>query len=263
MARGGIEVYVKGDTTGLNPASRAEITAANRSIASGGDVLEAVGRIKNAGGGVIRVKAEQVGQLLQNTPKGILQASDGSIVVLHTAFGGKRDAVSIIDAKTGEARKASGGEFQVNAQGDITGARFGGSTYVVQRSNVDITKNMKDGIISVMMPPNLRGAAYDKQGNLNGWKINPKAIPNKEIRAQVYRLMGKDGVIRIPKESPVYAKLEARLSKAGYSRTTMAEVFKTFQETENFRYKAGDDARAKQLQAAFGADKRKANEAAG
>ena len=263
MARGGIEVYVKGDTTGLNPASRAEITAANRSIASGGDLLEAVGRVKNAGGGVIRVKAEQVGQLLANTPKGILQASDGSIVVLDRAFGGKKDAITIIDAKTGEARKATGGEFQVNSQGDITGARFGGSTFVVQRTNVDITKNMKDGLISVMMPPNLRGAAYDKSGNLNGWRINPKAIPDQAIRAAVYRLMGKDGVIRIPKESPVYAKLEARLSKAGYDRAKMGEIFQLFKETENFRYKAGDDARAKELNAAFGAGQRKANEAAG
>ncbi len=231
-------------------------------MSQGGSVTEAIGRIRNAGGGVIRVPAEKVAEALATTPRGVLQASDGSVVVLDTRFGGKKDAVTIINTD-GSTKKVTGAQVLVNNQGDVVGARFGGSNYVVARTNVDITKNQRDGLISINLPPNLRGASYDKAGNLNGWKINPKAIKDPAVRAAVYRLMDKSGVIKVPKDSPIYAKLEARLSKAGYERTKVGEIDRLFQETENFRYRAGDAERSRQLAAAFGAGQRKANEAQG
>ena len=269
MARGGISVYVPrnegkmanvGSTA--NPygtGSRAEVEAANRSVANGGDVNEAIGRIQAAGGGTLKVRSQDVGRILAVTPLGVMQAQDGSILVQDTRFGGKKDAFSVIKPD-GTVEVAKGGTVTVNAAG-VQSVSFGkGSTYVVQRTRVDVTKNQKDGMFSINLPPNLRGAAFDKSGNLNGWKINPKAIPDKAVRAWVYQHMSKDGTLRFPSESPVAGKLGALLSKAGYARTEIGTINQIFKETQGARYNAGDKAAKAGGLAGFGAAQRIANQ---
>jgi hypothetical protein len=262
MARGGVYTTGYGLTgaaggVGSGVRRSAEVEAANRSVSSGGDAVEAVGRVQNAGGGVIRVGADQLHEVLGTSGRGVAQASDGSII--FKAPGSNEVKVVSPD---GTVKSAGAAQVAVGKSG-VDGLRIGGTNYVIARTRVDITKNIKDGLISINLPPSLRGAAYDKDGNLNGWKLNAKAITDKAVRAAAYRLMSKEGVLRIPKDSPVYAKLEARLSKAGYSRDTIGAINQLFNETENFRYKAGDAEQAKQLAAAFGASQRKSNEAAG
>jgi hypothetical protein len=252
MARGGISVYVPRNealmgnvgTTG-NPygtGNRAEVTAANKALQSGdADVLQALARVQNAGGGTLIIRASQVGDLLQKTPLGVMVAKDGSIVVQDTRFGGKKDAFTILNPD-GSVEKKTGGTVTVGPQG-VESIKFGGgSPFVVARTKVDITKNQKDGIISVALPPNLRGAAFDKDGNLNGWKINPKAIPDKAVRAWLYQNMAKDGTLRFAADSPVGQKLSALLSKAGYGRSNIGAVNEVFRAEPTARYVAGQKA---------------------
>jgi hypothetical protein len=270
MARGGISVYVPRNeakmgnvgTTG-NPygtGNRAEVEAANRALRDGNaDVLQALARVQNAGGGTMKIRADQVGTILQKTPFGVMAAKDGSIVVQDTRFGGKKDAFTVIKPD-GTVEKKTGGEVTVGP-GGVESIKFGaGSPFVVAKTRVDITKNQKDGVISVALPPNLRGAAFDKAGNLNGWKINPKAITDKAVRAWVYTHMAKDGTLRFPAESPVASKLNALLSKAGYARTNIGTINQIFKETGEARYVAGTKAG---LRAAFGAQQKLENEANG
>lgn len=256
------EAEMAGVGSPANPygtGSRAEVEAANRAVRAGGDVIEALARVKNAGGGTLIVPRSEVGRILATTPFGVMQAKDGSIVVQDTRFGGKRDAFTIIKPN-GEVTKATGGEAKIGA-GGLESISFGkGSTFVVSRTRVDVTKNQKDGVISVALPPNLRGAAFDKDGNLNGWKINPKAIPDKAVRAWVYTNMSKDGTLRFPSTSPVASKLMSLLSKAGYARTDIGTINQIFTATPEARYVAGTKAG---LRAAFGAAAKQANEKAG
>jgi len=241
--------------------SRAEVEAANRSVASGGDVNEAIARITNAGGGTLRVPKSEVGRILALTQFGVMQSKDGTIIVQDTRFGGKKDAVTLIKPN-GETQQASGGQVTIGADG-VQSIKFGnGSTYVVQKTRVDVTKNQKDGMFSINLPPNLRGAAFDKEGNVNGWKINPKAIPDKAVRAWVYQHMSKEGTLRFPSDSPVAAKLGALLSKAGYARTNIATINQIFKETQGARYQAGDKAAKAGGLAGFGAAQRIANQQA-
>ena len=242
--------------------SRAEVEAANRSVAQGGDVNEAIARITNAGGGTLRIRRDQVGRILATTPVGVLQSKDGSIVVQDSRFGGKKDAFTVIKPD-GTMEKKQGGEVKVGP-GGVEEVKFaGGSSFVVQRTRVDVTRNQKDGVLSINLPPNLRGGSFDKDNNLNGWKINPKAITDKAVRAWVYQHMSKEGVLRFPADSPVAAKINARLSKAGYGRIPVGDINRIFQETEGARYRAGDKAAKAGGQAAFGASQRLKNEAAG
>lgn len=252
MARGGISVYVPRNEALLgrvgsqgNPygtGNRAEVTAANKALQSGdADVLQALARVQNAGGGTLIIKASQVGELLQKTPLGVMVAKDGSIVVQDTRFGGKKDAFTVLNPD-GSIEKKTGGTVTVGPQG-VESIKFGGgSSFVVARTKVDITKNQKDGVISVQLPPSLRGAAFDKAGNLNGWRINPKAIPDKAVRAWLYQNMSKDGTLRFPPDSPVAGRLTALLSKAGFGRTNIGTINQVFNETPTARYVAGQKA---------------------
>lgn len=269
MARGGVSVYVPRDEArmgGLGSASnpygtgsRTEVEAANRSVREGGDVIEAIGRVRAAGGGTLKVPRSEVGRILSTTPFGVMKATDGSLVVQDTRFGGKKDAFTVIKPD-GTQEKKSGGTVTIGPDGVQT-IKFGsGSSYVVQRTRVDVTKNQRDGIISISLPPNLRGAAFDKAGNLNGWKINPKAVPDKAVRAWLYQNMSKEGTLRFPAQSPVASKLSALLSKAGYARTNMATINQIFNSTPDARYVAGTKAG---LRAAFGAAQRLENERQG
>lgn len=266
MARGGVNVYVR---SAANPnklsdygtRNRAEEAAANAAVAGGGDVLEALARVQNAGGGTLRIPASQVGKLLEKTPIGVMQSADGSILVQDTRFGGKRAAFTLIKPDGTQEQKGAG-TVQIGPDG-VQSIKFGsGSPFVVQRTRVDVTRNQKDGVLSINLPPSLKGAAFDKDGNLNGWKINPKAIPDKEVRAWVYQHMSKEGTMRFPSDSPVAAKLNALLSKAGYGRTNIGTINQIFKETAGARYRAGDKAAKAGGQAAFGAAQRIANERA-
>lgn len=266
MARGGVQVYVRSaaNPNNLNEygtRNRAAETAANDSVRNGGDVLEALARVQNAGGGTLRIPASQVGKLLEKTPIGVMQAADGSILVQDTRFGGKRAAFTLIKPDGTQEQKGAG-TVKVGPDG-IQSVQFGsGSPFVVQRTRVDVTRNQKDGVLSINLPPSLKGAAFDKDGNLNGWKINPKAIPNKEVRAWVYQHMSKEGVLRFPSDSPVASKINALLSKAGYGRTNIGTINQIFQATEGARYRAGDKAAKAGGLAGFGAAQRIANEKA-
>lgn len=252
MARGGISVYVPRNEGKLaqvgstsNPygtGNRAEVEAANRAVREGkSGVTEALARILNAGGGTLIVRPEQVAEVLATTPFGTMVAKDGSVVVQDTRFGGKKDAFTVINPD-GSIEKKTGGQVTVGPQG-IESIKFGGgSSFVVARTKVDITKNQKDGIVSVALPPNLRGAAFDKEGNLNGWRINPKAIPDKAVRAWLYQNMSKDGTLRFPADSPVGQKLSALLSKAGFGRTNIGAVNEVFRSEPTARYVAGQKA---------------------
>jgi hypothetical protein len=238
MARGGIGTYATGYAGGSGGVRRdAEVTAANRAVGSGGDVTEALGRVQNAGGGDIKVSGEKLDAVLGNTPRGVAQAEDGSIIVQNSRFGG--EGVSVIKPN-GETTTAPNATVSVSPSG-VQSVQIGKLNYVIARTRVDVTKNQKDGVVSVTLPPSLRGARFDKAGNVNGWSINPKAIPNKEIRAAAYRLMGKDGVLRIPAGSPLAKRLEGDMSKAGYGRSTIQKVNEAFAETGTV-YRAGDDA---------------------
>lgn len=237
----GASTYATGYAGGTGGVRRdAEVNAANRSVAGGGDITEAIGRTRNAGGGEIKVSGEKLADALGTTSRGVAQAEDGSVIVQNGRFGG--EGVSIIKPD-GTTTTAPNATVKVGADG-VQSVQVGKINYVIARTRVDVTKNQKDGVVSVTLPPSLRGARFDKQGNLNGFSINPKAIPNKEIRAAAYRLMGKDGVIRIPSGSPLAKRLEAGLSKAGYDRTTIQKVNEAFAETGTV-YRAGDDAAGK------------------
>ena len=241
MARGGVGNYATGYAGGTGGVRRdAEVTAANRAVASGGDVTEAIGRTQNAGGGDIKVSAEKLSDALGTTSRGVAQAEDGSIIVQNGRFGG--EGVSIIKPD-GTTTNAPNATVSVGP-GGVQSVQVGKINYVIARTRVDVTKNQKDGVVSVTLPPSLRGIRMDKAGNVNGFSINPKAIPNKEIRAAAYRLMGKDGVIRIPAGSPLAKRLEGDMSKAGYNRTTIQKINEAFAETGTV-YRAGDDAAGK------------------
>lgn len=266
MARGGVNVYVR---SAANPnklsdygtRNRAEEAAANAAVAGGGDVLEALARVQNAGGGTLRIPKAQVSKLLEKTPLGLMQSADGSILVQDTRFGGKRDAFTLIKPDGTQEQKGAG-EVKVGPNG-IESVKFGnGSPFVVQRTRVDVTRNQKDGVLSISLPPSLKGASFDKDGNLNGWKINPKAIPDKAVRAWVYQHMSKEGVLRFPSDSPVAGKINALLSKAGFGRTNIGTINQILNETSQARYRAGDKAARAGGQAAFGAAQRIANERA-
>lgn len=235
---GGASTFATGYAGGTGGVRRdAEVNAAGRALAQGGDAVETIGRVQNAGGGDVKVPSDKLGDVLGTTARGVAQAEDGSIIVQNGRFGG--EGVSIIkpDGTTTEAPNAT----VTVGPGGVQSVQVGKINYVIARTRVDVTKNQKDGVVSVTLPPSLRGARFDKQGNLNGFSINPKAIPNKEIRAAAYRLMGKDGVIRIPAGSPLAKKLEGGMSKAGYDRTTIQKVNEAFAETGTV-YRAGDDA---------------------
>jgi len=233
--------YATGYAGGTGGVRRdSEVNAANRAVASGGDVTEAIGRTQNAGGGDIKVSGEKLADALATTPRGVAQAEDGTILVQNGRFGG--EGVSVIKPN-GDVTQAPNATVTVGPSG-VQSVQVGKINYVIARTRVDVTKNQKDGVVSVTLPPSLRGARFDKQGNLNGFSINPKAIPNKEIRAAAYRLMGKDGVIRIPAGSPLAKRLDADMSKAGYNRTTIQAVNQAFAETGTV-YRAGDDAAGK------------------
>lgn len=239
---GGSRAVYRGSATGGGGGTGgvrrdAEVEAASRSVAQGGDAIEAVGRVQNSGGGEIKVPGEKLADVLSTTAKGVAQAEDGSILVQNGRFGG--EGVSVIKPN-GDVVDAPNATVNVGP-GGVQSVQVGKINYVIARTRVDVTKNQKDGVISVTLPPSLRGIRMDKAGNVNGFSINPKAIPNKEIRAAAYRLMGKDGVIRIPAGSPLAKRLEADMSKAGYNRTTIQKVNEAFAETGTV-YRAGDDA---------------------
>jgi hypothetical protein len=241
-------------TSGVN--ARAETTAANSSLAGGGDVKEAVARVQNAGGGEVKVSADQVGDVVSQTPMGVLQAADGSIVVDGKRVGIEGVAVVRPD---GTVEEAKGAAVKVGP-GGVESVKFGGSTFVVQKTKVDVTKNQRDGLLTVNLPPSLRGVALDKQGNINGWRINPKAIPDKAVRAWLYQNLSKDGTLKFPSNSPVAAKLSALLSKAGYARVPVGKVNEILNATPEARYVAGTKAG---LRAAFGAAQKQENERQG
>ena len=238
MARGGIGTYATGYAGGSGGVRRdAEVTAANRAVGSGGDAVEALGRVQNAGGGDLKVAKEKLGDVMATSPTGVAQAEDGSILVQNGRFGG--DGVSVV-APDGTVTNAPNATVKVGP-GGVESIQVGKMNYVIARTRVDVTKDQKTGVVSVSIPTSLRGIRMDKAGNVNGFSINPKAIPNKALRAAAYRLMGKDGVMRIPAGSPLAKRLEQDMSKAGYSRTTMLKINEAMAETGT-AYRAGDDA---------------------
>ena len=235
---GGRATFATGYAGGTGGVRRdAEVTAAQRAASAGGDAIEVVGRVQNAGGGEVKISKDKLGDVLSTTPNGVAQATDGSILVQNGRFGG--EGVSVI-SPDGTIKEAPNATVTVGPNG-VQSVQVGKLNYVIARTKVDVTKNQKDGVVSVTLPPSLRGIRMDKAGNVNGYSINPKAIPNKEIRAAAYRLMGKDGVLRIPADSPLAKRLGQDMSKAGYNRTTIQKINEAFAETGTV-YRAGDDA---------------------
>jgi len=237
------------------PIRRAELEAAYRAVQNGGDVKAALGRIQNAGGGVLTLSNPQaIAGALAQTPNGVaIGDKDGNIIVDTTRLGVPNGRILAID-KAGNEYELKKVDVQVGKNG-VESIKVGDSNFEIGRTKVDITENQRTQLLTANLPPSLRGVATDKDGNVNGWKIDPKAFPDPQMRAALYQRMDKSGVLRFPSDSQVAQNLRGELSKAGYGRVDVSRLNEIF-KSSGVTYSAGDKGRL----AAFGAGAKLLNE---
>ena len=189
----------------------AEVTASQRSVASGGDVGEAAARVQNAGGGELKLTSEQAGNLLSLRGGNIIKNDNGAIVL---DMGKVTDnpllngQLKMFDVNGKEMKMERTVTVQIIENG-ISGYRMGtkAGTFTPARGKATITDEQRQAILSANQPPQLQNARYNKSGQINGWKISPELFPDKATRAALYKNMGRDGILRFPADSPIAKSL--------------------------------------------------------
>ena len=243
MARGGVSAYSR--ATGFAGAGRgvgvggvrrdAEVEAAGRSVASGGDALEAVVRIQNAGGGEIKIPVTSATKVLNR----VAVSPNGALIVNTGALTG--------DLLNGELKMfdPNGKEIKMDrtvtvmvAENGISGFRQPSANGVFQpmRQQAEITMEQRDAILNSTIAPQLRGARWSVDGTkITGWSLDKDLFPDKELRAAIYRTgaVGSNGVLKFTPRGPLGEKIVESIANWAESNkyprikgTLMNEVFK-------------------------------------
>jgi len=196
----------------------AEVTAAQRSVSSGGDVAEAVARVQNAGGGEIKLSGEQVADALSLRrgvavgPNGALMLDMGKISDSNLLKG----QIKMFDRNGKEMKMERTVTVQIVENG-ISGFRVGtaGGTFQPARQKAEITDEQRQAILTANLPLQMKGMRFNQSGQVNGFKINPEQFPDKATRAALYKNSGPDGTMRFSPNSPVGKALQGQLGDSG------------------------------------------------
>lgn len=185
----------------------AEVTASQRAVASGGDVGEAVARVQNAGGGEIKVNSAQAGELLSLRTNGLAMGPGGALMLDMGKVSDNpllNGQLKMFDANGKEMKMERTVTVQIVENG-ISGFRMGtkSGTFQPARGKATITDEQKQAILTANLPLQMKNARFNKSGQINGWKLDPELFPEKEVRAALYKNMGRDGILRFPADSPV------------------------------------------------------------
>jgi len=222
MARGGISAYSR--ATGFAGAGRgngvggvrrdAEVEASQRSVASGGDVVEAIARVQNAGGGEVKIPVTSATKILNRVavnPAGALLINTGALTG---------------DLANGELKmfNSDGREIKMErtvtvmvTENGIGGFRMGTARgFQPVRQQAEITTEQRDAILNSTVAPQLRGARWSVDGSkITGWSLDKAVFPDKELRAAIYRTgaVGANGVLRFTPRGPLGEKVQDAMAE--------------------------------------------------
>jgi hypothetical protein len=234
MARGGVTAYAT--ATGFGGAGRgvgvggvrkdAEVEAAGRSVASGGDVLEAIARVQNAGGGEVKIPTDRAGNLIK-----IATVSDTGLLMINTgAVTGDlaNGEIKLFDTKGKEIKTDRTVTVMVTENG-IGGFRQMSSNGVFQpmRQKAEITEEQRNAILNSTVPPHLKGARWSVDGSrITGWSLDKAVFPDKEMRNAIYRTgaVGSNGVLKFTPRGPLGDKITAAYADFFYKNKKSAPV---------------------------------------
>jgi hypothetical protein len=189
----------------------AEVTAAQRAVSGGSDANQAVARVQNAGGGELKLTSEQLSNVLRLRDNGLSVAGNGAIMVDMSKLGTSdllKGEIKMFDSKGKEMKMERTVTVQIVENG-ISGYRMGtkAGTFTPARGKAEITEEQRQAILGANMPLQMRGAVFNKSGQINGWKISPEIFPDKATRAALYKHMNRDGTLRFSPDSPVAKSL--------------------------------------------------------
>ena len=243
MARGGISAYSR--ATGFAGAGRgngvggvrrdAEVEASQRSVASGGDVVEAIARVQNAGGGEVKIPVTSATKVLNKvalTPNGQLIVNTGALTGDLT-----NGELKMFDPNGKEIKMDRTVTVMVTENG-ISGFRQQSANGVFQpmRQQAEITQEQRDAILNSTIAPQLRGARWSVDGSkITGWSLDKDLFPDKELRAAIYRTgaVGSNGVLKFTPRGPLGEKIVDSIANYVENNklpkikgTLMNEVFK-------------------------------------
>lgn len=222
MARGGVSAY--SSATGFGGAGRgvgvggvrrdAEVEAAGRSVASGGDVIEAVARVQNAGGGEIKIPVTSATKVLNRVavnPAGALLINTGALTG-DLANG----ELKLISPEGREIKLERTVTVMVTENG-IGGFRMGTARgFQPMRQQAEITTEQRDAILNSTTAPQLKGARWSVDGTkITGWSLDKDTFPDKELRAAIYRTgaVGSNGVLRFTPRGPLGEKVQDAMAE--------------------------------------------------
>ena len=194
----------------------AEVEAANRSLASGGDGAEAVARVMNAGGGELRMSGDKLPEVLALRGQSAGVTENGAIMMdLRQIMAGNAEIKGNIVAfgLDGKEIKTDRTVTATVVENGISSIKVADSLFRFspQRAKVEITEDQRQAILTANLPPQMKGLRFNQSGQINGYKINPDLIPDKSVRNMLYKATGSDGVLRFPAGSPVAKALENQL----------------------------------------------------
>lgn len=201
----------------------AELEAAQRSLASGGDVGEAVARTINAGGGELRLSGDQLPEALRlRRQEGPMLTENGAVMLdlrsLMSSGGGEAGLKGNIVAfgLDGKEIKTDRTVTVTVVENGIAAIKVADSMFRFQpqRQKVEITKEQRDAILTANLPPQMKGLRFNQSGQINGYKLDPEKF-DKATRAALYKQTGSDGVLRFAPGSFVAKALENQLPAGG------------------------------------------------
>ena len=237
MARGFSTGYTAGAATGAAGGGGgaggvrrdAEVEAAQRVVSGGGNVTEAIARVQNAGGGELKVNQEGLKDVIALLPRPVMSGPNGAIV-MNTGIlsGDPTKGKLVMFGKDGKELKMDRTVTVMVAENGVSGARMVSSNGTLQpiRNKAEITPEQQAAILTANLPPQLKNARFNQQGQINGWKIPEDAIEDKAARAAMYKHMGRDGVLRVYPNSPAAAKLQAAVGGNLTNAGLMQDLFK-------------------------------------
>jgi hypothetical protein len=196
----------------------AEVEAANRGVAGGGNVGQAIARVQNAGGGEVKIPADKLKDAMDLTTRKIAVGPGGAILLDTRAIStdGLKGDVKMYDRNGKEMKMERTVTAQVVENG-VSGFRMGTSNFTFQpvRQKVELTDAQRSAVLTANLPPQLSGMRFNEKGQINGFKINPELVPDKAVRNYLYSNTGRDMTMRFTPDSPVGKALQGQLAQGG------------------------------------------------
>lgn len=194
----------------------AEVEAAARSLASGGDGAEAVARVMNAGGGELRMSGDKLPEVLALRGQSAGVTENGAVMLdLRQIMAGNAEMKGNIVAfgLDGKEIKTDRTVTATVVENGISAIKVADSLFRFSptRAKVEITEEQRQAILTANLPPQMKGLRFNQSGQINGFKINPEQFPDKATRNALYKQTGSDGVMRFPSDSPIGKALANQL----------------------------------------------------